>query len=358
MAEMRTVARSPRGLGWSMPPTVPPTLDRRDSRQFGAWPALPNRQGAKRGARGLASEASACRRAARSPSPSVSARSARCSLWPSAAYGGNEMGRTAAEPQWNDSALAARWDPVCPKTPDKRLVSVHSDLALDLPVYRYMKAVDAFRTLSGKSLWFANPSRWDDPYEAMWCRSLFGAAGQNPLSRARAFGQCWTVQAFEEPFWRFQTRELPAVRIRSTVRSLVNWMVEVVHDHPSPAKAYIGAMRYAERQVLEKRAKALHAAAKQDRKAQLAASALHTKRRAYAFEKEVRLLWVEAPPEVVPLDGFNLPFDPDTVIDQVMIGPTTNQAALEVVKSELGRLGRRNVEVSSIYDLPKFEDLK
>jgi hypothetical protein len=51
-----------------------------------------------------------------------------------------------------------------------------------------------------------------------------------------------------------------------------------------------------------------------------AATGLMMKRRAFMFESEVRMLWIDK--EVPRLAGRAVSFDPSALIEQVMIGPT------------------------------------
>jgi hypothetical protein len=162
---------------------------------------------------------------------------------------------------------------------------------------------------------------WDDPYERSWCDLLFGRAG--PLSGQRAYGLCWTTGIYDEPRWRMAAfrKTHPIVRIRCQVGPL---LVACRSTLASRAGAFfLGTVRYAPESSLLAEARSVAAGARKE-VTRSAATMLVRKRIAFAFEHEVRLLWLE---RATPVDAFYVDIDPTALIDQVMISPYADAEA-------------------------------
>jgi hypothetical protein len=240
----------------------------------------------------------------------------------------------------------------------------HPDLDRNEWLYRYMRADQAFRMLRDRKLWFSAPDRWEDPHEAWWCDQLFRKGSH--LATAFAYGSCWTRRWLDEPFWRMYAcrcveeetgaaakkpqhpvRVLPAVRFRSKVGTLFEWLRQAAQQEQ--CKAFMGRVRYCPIAQLVDTASKMRRA--DDNPAPTAATGLHMKRRAYKFEDEVRLLWIDRKPK---RDGHGIAFDPTALFDQVMIGPTKDESRYLEVESMLVDLGIPDtlIEPSSIWTPP------
>ena len=249
-----------------------------------------------------------------------------------------------------------------------RAVYVDSDLDLSQPLYRYMRADDAFKMLEKKALWFSAPHRWDDPHEKWWCDLLFRDGSH--LGTAYAYGSCWTTRSHDEPFWRLygcrcveddakarrkkieSVRVLPAVRFRAKADKLLHWLCESARG--ATCKAFMGHVRYCP--VEQLRAVASNARASNDNPARIAADGLHMKRLAYQFEDEVRLLWIDRKDR---RGGHPIALDPLELFDQVMIGPTRADDEgryLEVAARLMDRgIPEARIKPSSIWQVPKLQ---
>lgn len=228
---------------------------------------------------------------------------------------------------------------------------MHSDLHESMDVYRYMTIEGAVASFKTATFRMKPPRAWDDPYETWWCDQLFRAG--STLARAKAYGLCWTTRNRDEPFWRLYTcphsPTVPAVRIRTTVSKLLARMRGMIREHHG--KAFLGHVRYAPVNALYEKAANLSNEAKQV--ALHAAVGLHWKRSQFVLEREVRLLWIVTADEELPL--HSLSFDCGSLIDQVMIGPTTDpQQALRAAQKlvEAG-VPKDLVCDSTLYKKPK-----
>lgn len=206
---------------------------------------------------------------------------------------------------------------------------VHADLQRSDRLYRYMDIEGVVATFQSGALRMKAPRRWDDPYERWWCDKLFHPGSK--LNDTRPYGLCWTTRNRDEPFWRIYTcpgSTVPAVRIRTSVGTLLDRMADLVND--GSGKAFLGRVRYAKVDDLNVRAEELTRA---KQVASSAATGLHWKRSQFILEREVRLLWVMASRTDEPY--YSLPFDTEHLIDQVMIGPTTDTKQTALAQRKL-----------------------
>ena len=247
---------------------------------------------------------------------------------------------------------------------------VHPDVDLSQRLYRYMHFDQAVRMLADREMWFSAPERWEDPHEAWWCEHLF--RDKSHLGTAYAYGTCWTRRWLDEPFWRLYgckcetepdptaapgraVKVLPAVRFRARASTLLEWLLESVRG--KAAKAYIGQVRYCPVEQLAHEARKIRATSKNA--SPTAAKGLHLKRKAFKFEDEVRMLWIDRDRK---RPGHAIPFDPLTLFDQVMIGPTRVEhldrySHVEAALMSLG-VPHSMIVPSSVFDPPDISSIR
>jgi hypothetical protein len=240
------------------------------------------------------------------------------------------------------------------ENPAKGMVYLR-ELVPSTTVYRYMHQGQLEDLLSTSKLKLRPPHGWDDPHEEWWCKELFqdGSA----LQDAQPYASCWTVRNMDEPFWRFYSCRCkpdsppppPAVRIRTTVGKLVEVLSRAVDA--TPAKVFIGRVRYCASEVLEQAAKRMREGYKKE-VASEAANGLHMKRNAFRFEQEVRVLWIED--DRPPREDTKVPIDPLLLIDQVMIGPAKDRDKVAKARAMVIKLGIPGdvIDESTIYKTP------
>lgn len=244
----------------------------------------------------------------------------------------------------------AKWSPLVHQPAKRGWVSLREVLP-SLPVYRYMRLAQFEELVTQRRLRLVPPQAWDDPHERWWCDSLFRANSR--LANANAYASCWTTRYLDEPFWRLYAcwcgpgtpHPKPAVRVRTTVGRLEQATRLAIQD--SPAKVFIGRVRYCSRDELGRASVALRKGEGKDVASEVA-NGLHMKRNAFAFEREVRVLWVDKQPRRC---DTQVPVDPLSFIDQVMVGPTNHKDLLADVTDRVKMLGFKAKE-SSIYTPP------
>jgi hypothetical protein len=147
-------------------------------------------------------------------------------------------------------------------------------------------------------------------------------------------------------------RVLPAVRFKANTAKLFGWLTDSVGVQTYPCKAYIGNVRYCPVEQMTKLARELRV--RKENTSLAAARGLIMKRRAFLFEHEVRMLWIDR--QTPRLPGRALPFEPNELLEQVMIGPTKpeDKDRHEEVFDTLVTLGVKSsaIELSSTYAPP------
>ncbi|MEG3790612.1 hypothetical protein V1318_10840 [Lysobacter sp. CCNWLW3] len=180
---------------------------------------------------------------------------------------------------------------------------------------------------------------WPDPYEK-WCYNVFKQAIKE-APNINAYAMCFTSSRYDEPAWRFigYEKSEPIVRIRCRVSDLLTAATNSLSSQPG--KWLIGAVQYCPERRFRMLAsspiseemwepKHVHDAPR------AAASTLLLKRRAFRFEKEVRLIFIDQSNSTRQSEIF-LPIDP-AIISDVMVSPHNN-SSFPMIREELMRFG-------------------
>lgn len=222
-------------------------------------------------------------------------------------------------------------------------------------IYRYTSIERVLELLDTRRFVLVSPRKWHDPYEEWWCDQLFARGSK--LASANAFGSCWTRSYLDEPRWRLyacscdgKREPLPAVRIATTVAELVRALSDA--QDIDFAKAYIGLVRYPRRGAELTRVATRLRDGADALIANSAANALFTKRYAYRFEDEVRVLWID---RGLRRELHPLSVNPMSLIRQVMIGPTKSESHVAEITGKLLDRGfpPNRIRVSGLYRSPR-----
>lgn len=228
--------------------------------------------------------------------------------------------------------LPVRWKSI-QKAEDGRKVMCDDSSGAMGHVYHRLPWCHAKLVFENARLRLSPVRTWPDSYERWWCDGLFGRP--TALAGVSAYALCWTTSRFDEPAWRMAGygKEEPLVRLRCNGPSLLKAVRQ--HLHTAGGSWFLGAVRYQATARLRELARQVN-----DRKhkevARTAATMLLHKRRAFSFEKEVRLLFLDRAP---PRDEIFLPIDPKAIISQVMTSPYATPEQHEMVRDDLGRYG-------------------
>jgi hypothetical protein len=192
-------------------------------------------------------------------------------------------------------------------------------------IYRIVSLRRLFDLFAGEANVLVKPSKWQDPFE-------------NFILRAdRVYGQCWTLQKASDAMWRIYSPNAEAVRIRSTVRRLLE-SLNADRGSTANTQAFIGRVRYLNNQKLKSYAKTIHG--KAHRHPAVLASTLMVKRPAFKHEREVRLVFVPQASRDDESDLFSYAVSPHQLIDQIMIDPRVSASDAIALKARLRRTTR------------------
>lgn len=209
-------------------------------------------------------------------------------------------------------------------------------------IYRFVEFHRAAEIFENKTLFFASPGLWHDPYEVRI---------KHPRSQA-LFAQCWCQTAMTEAMWRIYSPHGTGVRIRTTKERL-----EAAVGKWAKSKGYgyrEGAVDYLEPGPINRFYKQMEADLSARYSVKRAADALFVKREAFGHENEWRsvLYCKDVPAET---KGIEVPVDPHELIDGVVLdsrAPTQLVDALALYfNKKLGYKG--DVKPSSLYKPPK-----
>jgi hypothetical protein len=174
---------------------------------------------------------------------------------------------------------------------------------------------------------------WNDPYEEWWCNILFNRP--STLAAVNAYGQCWTTSEHDEPLWRMAGfgKAGPIVRLRCRTDAILRAGCQLIET--TPASLFLGTVRYRREKELLKLAQTVTAGSHKE-VSRTAAAMLLQKRKAFRFEKEVRLLWLD---REAAQDSAFVEIDPVATINQVMTSPYATLYQHQMIRTYLNKRG-------------------
>jgi hypothetical protein len=210
-------------------------------------------------------------------------------------------------------------------------------------LYRIVSFDRAAEIITGRKLYFASPSSWDDPFE----RALKNSAAQ------AIFAQCWCRKAVSDAMWRIYSPHSLGVRI-ATTRQRLKHAIVAARDHRSLSFAILD-VEYLKQEVLTKRLDQIRQNFKREFSPPLAMEPLFMKRLAFDHERETRAVILdEACLTEEPKKGISIPVDPFKLLTSIWVDPRAPDEVLKAyryyLKDKLGFPGK--VERSGLYAVP------
>lgn len=231
---------------------------------------------------------------------------------------------------------------------DGRKVSLCTSLSEEQYVYHYLEWDKAKLIFLNSHLRLGLVSGWrdGDPYEKAWCKALFER--NNQLNGVSAYGICCTNSRYNEPFWRMIGfgKNSPIVRLRFRVKDILKAGIDFARE--SEGTLYLGEVQYLPQEKLNQLIQTLP-----DRSKDVSSTAsrlLLMKRRAFKFESEVRLLWLNRKPQA---HAHFIGIEATKMINQVMITPHVNHSVYMAMKEQLLSFGANEVKQSALLKSPR-----
>lgn len=225
------------------------------------------------------------------------------------------------------------------------LVKSSFDGTFPVSLYRYMPLIQLISIIESGSLTLLNPAVWPDKTEGGWVEKLFGDDGILPGVTARAM--CLTRESYSEALWHVYAKTGPVIRVRISLDVLLADCLN--YAKRKGGKFYLSDVRYRTssemRDALQEHEDLGHSST--------AATLLSLKRRAFSYEREVRLAWfssAHAP------EQLTIPVSVDNLISQLLVSPYADAWVVDALSSLVnGTYGFDwSVEKSSLDRAPSW----
>lgn len=112
-------------------------------------------------------------------------------------------------------------------------------------LFKYMSLSSALSLIQDKSLWFANPIKWKDPFESRFLKAKYLNKGivQDSPWKNRLFCSCFTQTPCSEAPWKVYADDTLLVRLTINKEALIKGLK---HLAQSGFDVYLGAVDYCE----------------------------------------------------------------------------------------------------------------
>lgn len=210
-------------------------------------------------------------------------------------------------------------------------------------LYRIVSFDRAAEIITGRRLYFASPTTWDDPFE----RALKNSAAQ------AIFAQCWCRKAVSDAMWRIYSPHNVGVRIATTRQRLKQAIVDAQKNRN--LSFAILDVEYLKQEELTKRLDRIRQDFKREFSPPLAMEPLFMKRLAFDHERETRAVILDDDCLTgEPKRGILIPVDPFKLLTSIWVDPRAPDEILKAyryyLKDKLGFPGK--VERSGLYAVP------
>lgn len=202
------------------------------------------------------------------------------------------------------------------------LVRSSFDGTSPVSLYRYMPLIQLISIIESSSITLLNPAVWPDKTEGGWVERLFGEEGILPGVTARAI--CLTRESYSEALWHVYAKTGPVIRVRIGLDVLLADCLK--YAKRKGGKFYLSDVRY---QTSSEMRDALQEHEELDHSS-TAATLLSLKRRAFSYEREVRLAWFTrayAPEQVT------IPVSVESLISQLLVSPYADGWVVDALSS-------------------------
>lgn len=167
-------------------------------------------------------------------------------------------------------------------------MKIHKDIDLDTPIYRFIPITYIYEIFEQKKLFFQRIDKWDDPWENP---ARFVITNEtSPLYVAKLlhninqfYATCWSTGEATEGLWKVYSTDKCHVRIKTTVRKLLESSNITVE---SGIDGFIAPVIYKDLEDVSLLAQMLH----EEKDYIKYYLPLFVKRKTFAYEKEIRFV--------------------------------------------------------------------
>ncbi len=231
----------------------------------------------------------------------------------------------------------------------------------DKAIYRIVPCERFLQMLREQQNGLVLPKLWDDPFENF---ILNGTAVASDGTKARfgfqhsIYGQCWSLHIETDAMWRIYSPDKCGVKLKTTIRNLFDSLYQRAGRFRD-VSCFIGKVSYLPKHGI---ADAIRNAHVLDPSGAGAVETLLVKRKAFAPEREVRLIYFK--PRTRPRTGtvrvranrrvFKYPVDVNVLVNEAVLDPRLDDHDVASWKSRFKAAGFRNrIIQSGLYKPPK-----
>ena len=203
-------------------------------------------------------------------------------------------------------------------------------------LYKHLPLENALRTLKDKSLWFANPITWKDPFEKRFLEAKYMLNGieKDFTWKGRVFCTCMTQTITSEAFWNVYSRDSIGIELRVYREKLL----EELSRYDGVYKIFIGKVEYLKTDDIRKDLRKIpftpplgpHANLNTD---SFAARLFLLKRVAYKYEDEIRIIIVKK--NATKENGISVKYECENneLFQRIVIDPNVGDYTADMLKS-------------------------
>lgn len=211
-------------------------------------------------------------------------------------------------------------------------ISKEEFLANKKPLHKHMSLENALNVLNLRSIWFANPTIWKDPFEKQFVTAKYikDKIEYDFPWKERVFCACFTETATSEAFWVPYSQQQIGIEFKINRKELINQLEKHSHVYD----IYVGKVEYMMTKSITGSIYSIPFTKPLPTKESNLwwARLLLLKRNAYKYEDEVRIILVKKQSTVK--DGIPLKFDcsPTTLIESVVLDPNIGKFTEQLLK--------------------------
>lgn len=235
-----------------------------------------------------------------------------------------------------------------------------TDADLDLEVHRTYSFARFVDMLTKGTDALVSPGKWDDPFENFLLAHTQVQVSPTELATldslaADWYGQCWTLDSDSDAMWRIYSHEHTGIKATTTIRKLFDNMV-ALGSWSRSNQCFVGKVRYwSESEIKDHMNGLVFADVAIGGQGDGFAELLCVKRKAFAHENEVRLLFQDVSPQVGGGGAVIYPLDVNKIFDSIQVDPRLSPKGGEAIVKGLEAIGLRiPASRSTLYDTPTF----
>lgn len=204
-------------------------------------------------------------------------------------------------------------------------------------VNKFMSLERALNLLNSKSIWFANPETWSDPYEKRFINATYGAK-QKFAWKGRVFCSCFTDNATSEASWNAYSTNPNCIQLTFRREVLLAVIEKYQLNNPNN-QVYLDKVEYMQTKNIECPLSKIPfnppvSAGSGIRSMEFKERLLMLKRKAFEYEHEYRAVIVK--PQMTKELGIKVPIDDiRQLIVRITIGPKVENDTFGLLKDVL-----------------------